>query len=40
MTQAGDKFFNELQIFLMKNENRITNEDWTKVLSVLVAKVK
>lgn len=40
MTQAGDKFFNELQIFLMKNENRITNEDWTKVLSVLVANLE
>lgn len=40
MTQAGDKFFNELQIFLMKNENRITNEDWTKILSVLVANLE
>lgn len=40
MTQAGDKFFNELQIFLMKNENRITNEDWISILSVLVANLE
>lgn len=40
MTQAGNKFFNELQIFLMKNENRITNEDWIKALSVLVANLE
>lgn len=40
MTQVGNKFFNELQIFLMKNENRITNEDWIKALSVLVANLE
>ena len=40
MTQAGDKFLNELQIFLMKNENRITNEDWISILSALVANLE
>lgn len=40
MTQAGHNFFKELNIFLMKDENKITQEDWIEALSVLIANLE
>lgn len=40
MTQAGHNFFKELNTFLMKDENKITQEDWIEVLSVLIANLE
>ena len=37
MTQAGDKFRKELDMFLLKEGSDITQEDWISILSALVA---
>lgn len=40
MTQAGDKFLKELNMFLLKEGGEITNEDWLETLSYLVANLE
>ena len=40
MTQAGDKFRKELDMFLLKEGSDITQEDWISILSVLVANLE
>ena len=40
MTQAGDKFRKELDMFLLKEGSDITQEDWIEVLSYLVANLE
>lgn len=40
MTQAGSKFLEELNMFLLKEGSRITNEDWLETLSYLVANLE
>ena len=40
MTQAGDKFRKELDMFLLKEGSDITQEDWISILSALVANLE
>ena len=40
MTQAGDKFIKELDMFLLKEGSDITQEDWISILSALVANLE
>lgn len=40
MTQAGDKFRKELDMFLLKGGSDITQEDWISILSALVANLE
>ena len=40
MTQAGDKFSTELDMFLLKEGSDITQEDWISILSALVANLE
>ena len=40
MTQAGDKFSKELDMFLLKEGSDITQEDWISILSALVANLE
>ena len=40
MTQAGDKFYKELNMFLLKEGSDITQEDWISILSALVADLE
>ncbi len=40
MTQAGDKFSKELNMFLLKEGSDITQEDWISILSALVANLE
>ena len=40
MTQAGDKFYKELNMFLLKEGSDITQEDWISILSALVANLE
>lgn len=40
MTQAGDKFRKELDMFLLKESSDITQEDWISILSALVANLE
>lgn len=40
MTQAGDKFYKELNMFLLKEGSDITQEDWISILSTLVANLE
>lgn len=40
MTQAGDKFYKELNMFLLKESSDITQEDWISILSALVANLE
>jgi hypothetical protein len=40
MTQAGDKFYKELNMFLLKEGSDIAQEDWISILSALVANLE
>jgi hypothetical protein len=40
MTQAGDKFYKELNMLLLKEGSDITQEDWISILSALVANLE
>ena len=40
MTQAGDNFSKELNMFLLKEGSDITQEDWISILSALVANLE
>lgn len=40
MTQAGDKFYKELNMFLLKEGSDIAQEDWINILSALVANLE
>ena len=40
MTQAGDKFYKELNMFLLKEGSDIAQEDQISILSALVANLE
>jgi hypothetical protein len=40
MTQAGDKFYKELNMLLLNEGSDITQEDWISILSALVANLE